>query len=205
MMGQRSYARVFWALAIGGLLLDQGTKYGIFAHLYHDGRGGQIPVLNDAFQIVARFDPLADDPRRDGLAPLRVWGGEVQPAVNKGALFGIGQGNNLVFGAVSVAAALFVVVWAHRARSDRFLACALGMILAGTIGNLYDRVVFRGVRDFLHWYKWFDWPVFNVADMFLVCGAGLLVIEAFVRRPEPEPTVQPQEKSSEFVKDPIAR
>jgi signal peptidase II len=50
--------------------------------------------------------------------------------------------------------------------------------LAGTLGNLYDRLVFGGVRDFLHFY-WFQWPVFNVADCCLVCGAGLLLIQAF--------------------------
>ena len=57
------------------------------------------------------------------------------------------------------------------------------MILAGTIGNLYDRVVFGGVRDFLMWYA-FKWPIFNVADCCLVCGASLLLLQAlFVKKP----------------------
>jgi lipoprotein signal peptidase len=61
------------------------------------------------------------------------------------------------------------------------------MILAGTLGNLFDRVVFHGVRDFLYFY-WFEWPVFNVADCLLVCGAGLLLLQAFFA---------PQEKKTE--------
>jgi lipoprotein signal peptidase len=57
--------------------------------------------------------------------------------------------------------------------------------LAGTLGNLYDRVVFSGVRDFLHWNYLFDWPVFNCADCCLVSGACLLLIQAFGTQPKP--------------------
>src|SRR5436305_586252 len=69
------------------------------------------------------------------------------------------------------------------------LIASLGLILAGTLGNLYDRIVFSGVRDFLHWYRYFDWPVFNIADCCLVCGAGLLLAHAFftVEREAQEP------------------
>ena len=65
------------------------------------------------------------------------------------------------------------------------LCSALGLILGGTLGNLYDRLVFNGVRDFLHWDYLFDWPVFNVADCCLVCGASLLLLQAFASSPQP--------------------
>jgi lipoprotein signal peptidase len=54
------------------------------------------------------------------------------------------------------------------------------------MGNLFDRVVFGGVRDFLHYDHWFEWPVFNVADCFLVTGAGLLLLQAFTAPAEPK-------------------
>jgi lipoprotein signal peptidase len=54
------------------------------------------------------------------------------------------------------------------------------------MGNLYDRVVFGGVRDFLHFYK-FEWPVFNIADCCLVLGAGLLLVQAFLTHPAAAP------------------
>ena len=59
---------------------------------------------------------------------------------------------------------------------------ALGLILAGTVGNLYDRLVFNGVRDFLHFY-YVEWPVFNFADCCLVVGAGLLLVQAMFAPP----------------------
>ncbi len=46
-------------------------------------------------------------------------------------------------------------------------------------------MVFHGVRDFLHWNYLFDWPVFNLADCCLVCGAGLLLLQAFGSAPAP--------------------
>src|SRR5205823_3497420 len=66
---------------------------------------------------------------------------------------------------------------------DRRLCVALGLIFAGTLGNLYDRLFFGGVRDFLHWYYLVDWPVFNLADCCLVVGAGLLLLQAFQSPP----------------------
>lgn len=191
-----SYRWVFWILAVIGLAADQASKYLLFASLYNGGLGGQIVIIPDAFHIVARFDP-AEDPGDGLLRTLRTLGGERQPHVNRGALFGMGQGNNLFFGIVSVSAAVFILVWSMRpaAARDPFLSVALGLILAGTLGNLYDRLVFGGVRDFLHWFKWYDWPVFNVADICLVCGAGMLLLEAFFRQPAPD-TPTPTESST---------
>src|SRR2546423_1759241 len=75
----------------------------------------------------------------------------------------------------------------------RALCAALGLILAGTLGNLYDRLIFDGVRDFLY-FHWFEWPVFNFADCCLVSGACLLLLQAFLTHP----VKQPQE-SKEMV------
>jgi lipoprotein signal peptidase len=94
---------------------------------------------------------------------------------------------NSLFAAVSIAAALAIGYWSARPQTSRdfLLSGALGLILAGTLGNLYDRLIFGGVRDFLHFF-WFQFPVFNVADSCLVFGAGLLLLQAFLNRPATE-------------------
>src|SRR5262249_62332155 len=54
------------------------------------------------------------------------------------------------------------------------------------LGNLFDRVVFGGVRDFLYFYL-IDWPVFNLADSCLVVGALLLLMQAVFGKSKDEP------------------
>jgi len=135
---------------------------------------------------------LDQDPSEGMLAPLRTWSGVYPPHVNQGALFGIRLGlgerdgwlANALFAIVSLAAAVAIIYWTTRPTTarDPYLSAALGLILAGTLGNLYDRLVFSGVRDFLDFY-WIRWPVFNFADCYLVCGAFLLLAQALVHRP----------------------
>src|SRR5262245_49417640 len=188
-MKERSYIGLFWLLALVGAGLDLGSKYGVFHWLYNHGQGDQREVVPGAFRLLAQFS----GERETGdqlLARLRRWGGEVQPQVNHGALFGLGGRHelaaNTIFAFISVLAAAAIVYWSTRRATTRdgFLCGALGLILAGTLGNLYDRLVFGGVRDFLHFY-WFEWPVFNVADCCLVSGAFLLLLQAFLSRPLP--------------------
>jgi lipoprotein signal peptidase len=117
--------------------------------------------------------------------------GSLVPHVNRGAVNGWLNGwdyGNEFFAAISLLAACAIVYWIFRptVRGDRVLCIALGLILGGTLGNLYDRVLFHGVRDFLHWHLWFIWPDFNIADSCLVCGAGLLLLHAlFVTEVQP--------------------
>jgi lipoprotein signal peptidase len=182
-MAERSYRKLFWALAASGLVLDQVAKYGVFRWLYNDGRGDRREYVSNVFEVVTNFT------RETGGGLLRTWGGEQMPVVNHGALFSflnegahIGLANAL-FAAISVAAAVAIVWWSSRpsARRELGLSAALGLILAGTLGNLYDRLVFGGVRDFLHLHYYTrEWPVFNLADCCLVCGAVLLLGQAFL-------------------------
>jgi len=198
MNNDRSYAWLFWGVAILCLALDQASKYWIFSHLYNDGRGGAIEIIPDMFKLVAQYTNPPQQETGDGLgARLRTVSGDVLPGVNRGALFGVGGGSpsgNNFFAIISVVAALAIIYWSRRplAARDRWLCLALGLILAGTLGNLYDRVVFGGVRDFLWVFLKnsedpprliFDWPVFNLADCCLVCGAGLLLVQAFFTQP----------------------
>ncbi|NBS27214.1 MAG: signal peptidase II [Gammaproteobacteria bacterium] len=101
-----------------------------------------------------------------------------------------------LFITVSVAALIGIIVTVNslRLRGDGLLVVALALISGGILGNLYDRLGLPGlvwhaplarqgqpvfaVRDFIHFRLEgvIDWPIFNLADSFLVAGAGLLLL-----------------------------
>jgi lipoprotein signal peptidase len=204
---ERSYRVLLYALALFGLTLDQATKYSVFSWLRPEpGRleGRTFPIFhtdNGGFQLVAQFE--LNDEHTD---LMRNADGSLVPHVNHGALFGFLRDHksaaNAAFAFVSLAAALFIIfisVYYRSTAQDRMQCIALGLILAGTLGNFYDRVVFDGVRDFLHWDYFYNWPVFNIADCCLVCGAGFLLLQAFLhpaRPAQPQPLEAPTAKAS---------
>lgn len=71
---------------------------------------------------------------------------------------------------------------------DRLSAAALGLILAGALGNLIDRVRFKEVVDFLDFrlIGGYVWPTFNLADSFIVVGTTFLVLTLFLQPSEGE-------------------
>jgi lipoprotein signal peptidase len=198
-MRQRSYRWLTVVLAVLGLATDQATKYVVFRQLY-PGEGAPLPrgendLVPGWFKLTAEFDPLTP-PCDCSFRGLQTVSAPVMPRVNHGALFGLGGGHkggaNQFFAGVSILAAAGILIWVSRPATarDGWLSAALGLILGGTVGNLYDRVVFNGVRDFLYFYR-IDWPVFNVADCCLVVGAGMLLIHAAITPSVPKPAAAP--------------
>jgi signal peptidase II len=63
------------------------------------------------------------------------------------------------------------------AKGDRRLEFALGLVIAGAVGNIIDRVVYGYVIDFFDFY-WgtYHWPAFNIADSSIVTGVALLIL-----------------------------
>ncbi|MGQ3670984.1 signal peptidase II [Xanthobacter sp. TB0136] len=80
---------------------------------------------------------------------------------------------------ISLVAALVFAIWLTRAHR-RMEAIALGLLIGGALGNAIDRAIYGAVFDFisLHAYG-FHWYVFNVADIAVVVGVILLLIDAF--------------------------
>ncbi|MFX0543794.1 signal peptidase II [Roseovarius sp. S1116L3] len=65
--------------------------------------------------------------------------------------------------------------------STRIEAVAFGSILGGALGNIVDRVRYRAVTDFLDFYVGTaHWPAFNLADVFIVCGVGLMLLAPWI-------------------------
>lgn len=160
---------LYFGLAVGGCALDLATKSWAFGWLG--------PPPSPKWWIIP--DVLG-----------------IETSLNRGALFGLGQGWVFVFAALSVVALMAILLWlfALGAARDPLLTVALGCISAGVLGNLFDRLGLHGLRELdgdlvfavRDWilvmiYRW-HWPNFNVADSLLVCGAALLVWKAW--RPE---------------------
>lgn len=103
---------------------------------------------------------------------------------NTGVSFGLfasASQSILVLVGAGLVGFLMFLLW----RAETLLAAtALGLVIGGATGNIIDRIRRGGVTDFLdfYWGQW-HWPTFNVADIGIVCGAGLLLFEgAFAGR-----------------------
>jgi signal peptidase II len=163
---------LFFGIAMGGCAADLATKSWIFAKLGMPG--GRT---------------------------LWLWDGYVgfQTSLNRGALFGLGQGQVWLFASLSFVAAAGILYWLFLAGGvrDGWLTLALGAIMAGILGNLYDRlglwappnmdgVDYHAVRDWILFaYGDWRWPNFNLADSLLVCGATVIVWSAIFPRQVP--------------------
>lgn len=104
---------------------------------------------------------------------------------NSGAAFSVGTGATIILTGVAVTVVLIILRTARKMRSAGW-AVALGLILGGALGNLADRV-FRdpgfGRGHVVDWISLFSddghvWPIFNIADSAIVCGAVLTAVLA---------------------------
>jgi signal peptidase II len=108
--------------------------------------------------------------------------------LNKGAAFSfLNQASGWqiwFFAVIAVVVSVFIVIWLLRLRvSQPCLKIALALILGGTLGNLYDRIFYGYVTDFIDvYYKTWHWPSFNVADSAICVGAFILVIDILFKK-----------------------
>jgi signal peptidase II len=118
-----------------------------------------------------------------GLVPLTL-------AFNKGAAFGIrlGDDSRWFFVPITIVALVLLGLLLVQSRRDDFLRLvALSLVVSGAVGNLYDRLRWsRGVVDFLGPIDlgFADFPIFNVADIAITCGAILLAISFWMEERE---------------------
>ena len=155
---------LFLGAAVGITAIDLFTKAWAFARVAprparFDGETWQIPP----------HEPILLLP---GMLGLKL-------TTNTGAVFGLGEGGQSLFIAVTFGALGLIgyAFWESR-RTDWANHLALGLLMAGALGNLYDRLRFGAVRDFLWLVPGTGlWPwIFNVADAALVTGVGLLLV-----------------------------
>ncbi len=105
---------------------------------------------------------------------------------NRGASFGMlsgGMSSRIILSAISIAVATALVIWLARL-SRRFAAAGAVLIIGGALGNLFDRIAYGYVVDFLDFSGlYFPW-VFNIADAAINVGVGCLIVDALTHKAE---------------------
>lgn len=162
--------RIISFLGLAVLIVDQATKYAVNATLSFD----TVIPLTSFFNLVHTR--------------------------NRGAAFGflndpsIGWQTGFFLATTLVAlSVIFFLAWKAKPE-DKLLFWALGSISGGALGNAVDRVYYGEVIDFLdiHWKGW-HWPAFNVADIGICVGAGLIILTMFLQ-PKAAITPQPEKR-----------
>jgi signal peptidase II len=138
------------------VVLDRVTKLWIVAHIL-PGHG--IVVIPRVFRLTHVLNTGA---------AFSMFEGSASPILVRNLLVG--------FSIIAVVVVL-VLIW-KMGRSVSPMSVALALILGGAIGNLYDRIRYLHVVDFLEVHiVHYHWPDFNVADSAIVVGACLLLLE----------------------------
>ena len=183
--------KVFWIVSVLSLIADQVTKIWARAVLPTYGRGsgpGGVCIVPD--------DIIVHNCGGKAVSFIEgYW--EWRLSMNPGSAFGLfgsfGASFTRVFlSIIGVGAVIGMVFMLKKARSDqRVLHWALAFVAGGAVGNLIDRIYYGVVTDFILWHvgdfrpgahagtgRWeHEWPVFNIADVVLVIGVGLMFID----------------------------
>ena len=141
--------KVIFRIAVWIFLLDQIIKVFIQRNMH----------LNDQITIIPNFFSL-------------------YYVKNTGAAFSILEDNTIILIIISV---IFICILNHFIKQEKELTkisiISFGMILGGIYGNLIDRIIYHAVIDFLSFQFFsYSFPIFNVADIAITVGVGLLII-----------------------------
>jgi signal peptidase II len=185
--------RLAWWVMVLALLVgaDLGLKVWAFEHVAGE------PAAATAGSPIPPHEPITLLPH---VLALKL-------TLNEGAVFGLGQGKVWLFVLVTIGAVLVIgYMLAFADRRELMLQLILVLILAGALGNFYDRIRFGAVRDMLYLFPgvhlpfgW-RWPgggggsplvypwIFNLADVYLTGGVALLLARALVLARASRPT-----------------
>lgn len=104
---------------------------------------------------------------------------ELQYVENRGAAFGILQNKQIVLSLMTMVVIIGMILYLVKYKpGSRLLRFSLALIIGGALGNLFDRLYYKYVVDFLffHYRDIYSWPNFNVADIMVVVGTLLMAL-----------------------------
>lgn len=101
---------------------------------------------------------------------------EFKRVINDGAAWSILSSKRLMLILVGVCAIYFIIKFISDFKENKRNTLAFGLLLGGCLGNLYDRVIYGYVRDFIYFkFGSYSYPIFNIADIGIVIGTILLL------------------------------
>ncbi len=105
-------------------------------------------------------------------------------AQNTGAAWSLFSGRVGILTFISLLGVLgFMWLYKSTKANEKYERFAISLMIAGTLGNFFDRLFFGYVRDFLDFIIFgYDFPIFNVADVALVIGVGLLILQTLIKK-----------------------
>ncbi|MDP4096915.1 signal peptidase II [Paenibacillus sp. P96] len=145
---------VYYVVAFIVFLLDQGTKYLIATRLE---LGETIPVIGSFFQITSHR--------------------------NRGAAFGILQGQRELFIVITVVVVIAIIWYLRKTirNGQKLLPFGLSLVLGGAIGNFLDRAIAGEVVDFARFnFGSYTFPIFNIADSAIVVGVAIIILDTLL-------------------------
>lgn len=177
-VSMRYAATLFLILFSLILLVDLWSKAVAFeylgSHVYYNQEG--IPYL--------LHTPIRELFRGVGYPPLALG---LEASLNLGAFNGWFSGMTILLISISALSVPICCGVALRMKPRvPWMVTSLAMIASGAAGNLYDRSVIGGVRDFIRWsiqigQDEYVWPNFNIADSAIVCGVAIILIRELIQ------------------------
>lgn len=142
-----------WSVMLATLAIDQAYKWWMLL-IYDIKARGRVSILPFFDLVYAK-----------------------NTGVSYGLLAGVGQGLLAGFSLVVV----ILMAWWLAQNTTKLVACGLGLIMGGALGNALDRLTMGGVADFfqLHAYG-YSWYIFNIADTAIVAGVVLLLYDSLI-------------------------
>jgi signal peptidase II len=165
---------------------DLGTKQWALEHLSRARSGGAPPICQPDEQGYTRIQRIPEEPQvlAEGYILLHY-------AENCGAAFGMLRtappwARAAVFGVAALGACVVLTLMFVRGAGGKLFGAAVPLILSGAIGNLSDRIRHGFVVDFIQVDpRLFEYPTFNVADIAIGVGVGLLLLDGMRKQPAP--------------------
>ena len=159
---------LFVVVALTVFVLDRITKSIVAAQIAY---GTEVPVLGHVVGKAILDVEFVSNERRNTRQATK--------GLAAGAAFGIAQAGTAIFTIASVVVAIGLVVYVARNPGTLWNDAVLGLILGGTLGNGFDRIVYGTVTDFINFHFW---PVFNVADSAISTGVVLMIAGYLLRK-----------------------